>query len=68
MVFVVPIGSLDLSVELDVLVHVVLLPHALDVLMRLGLRRESFLPVPFVQEFLVECEAVSERLGVKSTT
>lgn len=57
-VFVIPMGSLDLSLELDVLVHVVLLRNALNVFVRLRLRGESLLPVPLVQEFSVERESV----------
>jgi hypothetical protein len=46
------VRRLDARVELDVLLEVKLLGEELDVLERLGLRREVFGPVPLVEQFL----------------
>ncbi len=64
-VVLVPVHRLDVAVELDVLPQVELLRHEVEVLERLGLRREHLGPVPLVEEFLAPGVAVGEALRVE---
>ena len=56
----------DAAVELDIATQVQFVGHVVKVPLGLGLRREVFVPVPLLEQFLRERVAVGPALQVKT--